>query len=411
MSRRRSPRNRRAPKQWAIRGGLAATAVLVGYLSVSHTLAQVMVRTDPVTAHRLASGDGRITARFATFLSGADATPADRRRADMLARKALLNDALAVQAVSTLSLNAYLRGDVAQTRRLLAYSQKLSRRDLQTQLTAIEEAVARGDVAGALYNYDIALRTNTDSWELLFPVLEAAAIDPTIQAALVARLSRRPIWGDPFIAYTAAHSPDPQATAALLTKLRRAGLNIADGAVAPIINALIEKGALDQAWQYYAAGTPGAVRNSSRDPYFTGRTDAPSLLDWMPINDGSIATSIQRSDAGGVFDFAAPASIGGTLLRQVQLLLPGNYRITGVSSGIEQAVDTLPYWSLTCRKDGKELGRVVVPTSSRAEGRFEGRFVVPAECPVQVLTLIARPSDAVGGVTGQIKRVQLVPVR
>lgn len=408
---RRNPRNRRAPRQWAIRGGLAAAAVIVGYLSVSHTLAQVMVRTDPVTAHRLASGDGRITARLATFLSGADATPADRRRADMLARKALLNDALAVQAVSTLGLNAYLRGDLAQTRRLLAYSQKLSRRDLQTQLTAIEEAAARGDVAGTLYHYDVALRTNTDSWDLLFPVLGAATIDPTIQTALVATLSRRPMWGDSFIAYTAAHSPDPQATAALLTKLRQAGLNIADGARAPIINALIEQGALDQAWRYYAAGTPGAVRNSSRDPYFTGRTDAPSLLDWVPIDDGSIATSIQRGDAGGVFDFAAPASVGGALLRQTQMLSPGNYRITGVSSGIEQAADALPYWSLSCRKDGKEFGQVVVPTSSQAKGQFEGQFVVPAECPVQVLTLIARPSDAIGGVTGQIRRVQLVPAR
>lgn len=411
MPRRSSSRNRRTPKQWAIRVGLAATTVIAGYFSVSHTLAQVVVRTDPVTAYRLASGDGGITARLATFLSGVDATSANRRRADTLARKALLNDALAVQAVSTLSLNAYLRGDVAQTRRLLAYSQKLSRRDLQTQLTAIEEAVARGDVAGTLYHYDVALRTNTDSWELLFPVLGGAATDPAVQAALVARLARRPMWGDSFITYTATHSPDPQATAALLTKLRRAGLTIADGARAPIINALIEQGALDQAWRYYAAGTPGAVRNGSRDPYFTSRTDAPSLLDWMPINDGSIATSIQRGDAGGVFDFAAPASVGGALLRQIQMLSPGNYRITGVSSGIEQAADALPYWSLSCRKDGKEFGRVVVPMSSQAEGRFEGRFVVPAGCPVQVLTMIARPSDAIGGVTGQIRRVQLVPAQ
>lgn len=411
MPRRISPRVRRSSRQWAIRGGLAAAAMAVGYFSVVHTLAQVVAFNNPALAHSLAPSDGRIAAKLAASLSGPDATSADRGRADTLARAALSDDALAVQAVSTLGIDAQLRGNSAQAQRLFAYSQKLSRRDLQTQLWAIEVAVARSDVAGALHHYDIALRTSTDSWELLFSVLGKATTNPVIRAALVSTLSQRPIWGASFIAYNAAHSPNPEATAALFTELRQVGLSIADGARAPIINALIERGALDQAWRYYATGRSNAVRNSSRDPYFTGRTEAASMLDWVAVDDGSIASSIQRGDAGGVFDFAAPASVGGALLRQVQLLLPGNYRITGLSSGIEQAADALPYWSLSCRKDDKELGRVVVPVSSQAQGRFEGRFVVPSGCPVQVLTLIARPSDAVGGVTGQIRRVQLVPAR
>lgn len=411
MPRRSSSQVRRSPAQWASRGGLAAAAAAIGCFSVAHTLAQVVARDKPAMAHRLAPGDGRIAARLAAFLSGADAKSADRGRADKLARGALLDDALAVQAVSTLGINAELRGNSAQAQRLFAYSQKLSRRDLQTQLWAIEAAVARGDIAGALHHYDVALRTSTDSWELLFPVLGEATTDPAIRAALVGTLSQRPIWGDPFITYTAARSPDPQATAALLTDLRRTGFSIPDGARAPIINALIEQGALEEAWRFYVAGNPGAVRYSSRDPRFTNSTDAPSLLDWVPIDDGSITTSIQRDKTGGVFDFAAPATVGGALLRQVQLLSPGSYRITGVSSGIEQAAVALPYWSLSCRKDGKELGRVVVPMSSQAEGQFDGRFIVPTGCPVQVLTLIARPSDAIGGVTGQIRRVQLVQIR
>src|SRR3546814_1290750 len=74
--------------------------------------------------------------------------------------------------------DAFARGDQAKGERLLAYSQKLSRRDLRTQLMAIELAVAQGDISGALRHYDIALRTKKNAPELLFPVLTSALPDP-----------------------------------------------------------------------------------------------------------------------------------------------------------------------------------------------------------------------------------------
>lgn len=129
------------------------------------------------------------------------------------------------------------------------------------------------------------------------------------------------------------------------------------------------------------------------------------------IDDGSMAASILSAGEGGVFDFAAPPGVGGALLRQAQLLPPGRYRIDGVSGGIEQDAHALPYWVLSCRRDGRELGRVTVPASNRSGGRFGGELVVPAGCPAQLLTLVARPSELVGGSVGRIERVQLGPVR
>ena len=96
------------------------------------------------------------------------------------------------------------------------------------------------------------------------------------------------------------------------------------------------------------------------------------------------------------------------MLTQVQVLPPGAYRLVGRSSGLDQPEASRPYWALTCR-DGRELGRVAVPNSAQAEGQFAGELRVPAGCPVQVLALIARPSDDVSGVSGQIDAAQLVP--
>lgn len=408
---RRSALARRTRKEWAVRGALALLAAVLGYVSVIHTAAAVAARRNAELAHRLAPGNGAIAARLALSLAGVEATTTDRQRADVLARRALLRDATAVPAVVTLGVNAEIRGERAKARRLFAYSQALSRRDLQTQFWAIEDAVGRDDVAEVLRHYDIALRTSVAGSGILFPLLATAASDPAVRSGLIKILAARPNWSESFIGYVAGNGPDPRSTAALFLGLRHVGVAVPKTTLAPLVNALVAGGFMDDAWRYYASATPGVDRSSSRDPEFAFGMDTPSLFDWVPINDGTVTTSIQRGDESGVFDFAAPASVGGVLLQQLQLLQPGTYRIAGSSSGIEQEESARPYWVLSCRQDGRELGRVPLPNSAEANGRFTGIFTVPPGCPVQTLALVARPSDAVAGLSGQINRVQLTPVR
>lgn len=386
--------------EWGVRGLLAVAALLIGYSSLTRTLAYSTRISDPERAHALSPGDGRITAQAAQALAGVEATSADRAQADRLAQVALLQDPTAVAAVSTLGLDAQLRGDTQRARQLFAYSQTLSRRDIKTQLWAIEDAVGRGDVPGTLIHYDIALQVSRTAPDLLFPVLAGAIADPAIRTALTRTLTRRPAWGDAFLTYVAVKGPDPRATARLLTEVRRVGLTVGGGASAEIINLLVFRNLVDDAWSYYASIRAGVDRRRSRDPGFTG-VDSPTLFDWTPINEGGISSSIQRGEQGGVFAFSASASIGGPLLRQTQLLVPGTYRLQAQGSGIEQPAGSRPYWTLTCL-DGRELGRV-----AQGSGRAEGRFEVPAGCPIQTLALIARPSDMVSGVSGQIDRVRL----
>lgn len=388
-----------------MRLALAAVVAVLGYYSVTFSIAQVVVDSNPELAYRLAPYDGRITAQLSAALSGEDASPEDLARAETLAKRALQQDPTAVAAAATLGIIADGRGDKAAARRYFTYAQKLSRRDLRTQLFMIEDAVDRGDVPAALRQYDITLRVFPAMGELFYPVMASASSDPVIRAEIIKTLAAKPLWGESFIEFLASTGPDPQSTAALFAGLRRAGVAVPERARAGVVNALIVAGQLDAAWSYYAAIRPGADRRRSRDPQFAANNDTPSPLDWTPINDGSgVTTSIQ----GGVFDFAAPASVAGPMLQQLQLLPPGTYRLTGHSVGIEQAPDALPYWTLRCQ-DGRELGRVEVPNSSVAGGNFSGTFSVPAGCPVQTLLLTGRASDAVSGLSGQFDRVELVP--
>lgn len=409
MSRRRGARRSHSPAEWGVRGGLAIGAALLGTMSVAHSLAYMTRAVAPERAHMLAPWDGRITAILSEKLSGPEASDADRRKADQLAREALRQDPTAVAAVATLGIDAQIRGDTAAARQIFSYSEMLSRRDLRTRLWAIEDAVGRGDLPGALHNYDIALRTSRIATDLLFPVLVTAISDGQTRAALVHTLAKRPAWVDQFIAYVSGNGPDARATARLFEALQQRRISQSEGARAALITRLLAQGHVEDAWLYYAALTPGVNRRMSRDPEFVANRTTPSPFDWNPVGDSGIATTIQRGEHGGVFDFSVPPSLGGPLLEQLQVLPPGSYMIEGRSIGINQSDTTLPYWVLHCG-EGRELGRVVMPASSRSNGRFSGRFEVPANCPVQHLALIARPTEQMAGSTGQIDDVRLFPV-
>lgn len=176
---------------------------------------------------------------------------------------------------------------------------------------------------------------------------------------------------------------------------------------AGIVNALVTSNAFEDAWAYYRTMRSSVNRHQSRDPEFSQQLTAPTAFDWTPrMSDAGLTATIERTDTSGVFDFAAPATVGGIVLEQLQLLPPGRYQLGGRSTGIEETPQSAPYWLLVCT-DGRELGRVVLANASKNNGRFEGTFVVDTSCPAQVLRLIVRPTSAVSGVSGQIERVLL----
>lgn len=398
----------RSAREWGGRIAIALGLTLAGYIGLCDSLSHVLRKSNPQRAYLLTLGDGRVTAMQAQALSGVTASLADRAKADELARMALRQDPTAVVAVSALGTNALMRGESARARQLFAFSERLSRRDLQTQLWALEDAVGRGDIPGALRHYDIALRVSNTTAELLFPILEQAIDDPSVRKELVRLLAARPPWGGGFVEHAAAMGVDPRATSDLIAELRRVNVPVAPGPVKDVVNVLVSRGFAEDAWSLYAATHPGSARNRSRDSQFSASLNSPSAFDWTVSDGEGIIATIQSGAQGGLLDFILPASAAGAIARQTQLLPPGTYKLVGRSVGIEQQAESLPYWSLTC-KGGRELGRISVPNSAQNGGQFGGELIVPVDCPVQVLSLTARPSDAAAGVSGQISYLSLSP--
>lgn len=399
----------RSRREWLVRGGLAAITASLGFISVSQSLAFAIHKAAPERAYAISPSDGRIGAQLVEKLLVSPLNQAQWDRVAHTAHKALLSEPLAVSAIVALGMNAQLRGDISAARRLFAHSDAVSRRNLATRLWLIEDAVSREDISGAVHNYDIALRTSNTASQILFPILSAAIADPRISAAVIPILARRPAWAPHFIRYVARSGPEPEVRARFLRSLAKNSIPISEAAQADVVNALVATKAYVEAWDYYLAVRGPLDRRRSRDPGFTSRILAPTAFDWNPVTTNpGVAAAIQRDDRDGQFDFATPPTVGGVLLQQIQLLPPGQYRIQGRSIGIDQMRDAMPYWSLACI-DGPELGRIEIVNSASRATRFAGTVRVGGHCPAQVLRLVARPSNVVTGVTGQIDEISLTP--
>ena len=393
---------------WGMRVALALAIVWGGYWSTTRSLALSVFETDPDRALRLAPGDARMAAALSRQLLLTSPGPRGQRRAAGLAAQALERDPTAVQAAATLGILAEAGGHVAMARRRFAYADLLSRRDLVTRLWLIEDAVRRGSTREALHHYDIALRT-ADVAGVLFPVLSAASSDPKVATELVRVMSGQPAWAEAFTVYAAGHGRDPEGTMRLFRRLQAAHIPVAPAARTALVDSLIRDGRFDAAWDYYATQHPGADRRTSR-PLEMAISDKPrSRLDWISsgAQDG-ISVTMPRA-ANGYLDYLIPPTASGQLVAQLQLLPPGSYRIEGRGRTGGQAGQPGPYWVLRCIPGYRELGRVDAPRPASGTARFAGDFTVPADCPAQLLAMIARAPDDPAGIAGRIDEVFLRP--
>ena len=396
-------------RNWAARAAIALGLSVLGYFCMADSLAYALVGIDPMRAHALAPANGAILGSAAQEefarrpVKDAGSLPAN------LARRALLADPTSAKALTVLGFQAQLRGDTAGAGRLFSYSNQLTRRELRPRMWAIEEAVSRGDIGAALRHYDIALRTSDEGASMLYPTLAAALSQPRIRAELLPILATRPVWRASFLAYAASSRIEPAGAIALLSDGARIGLTPTAEMSANLVDALLSRNKPEAAWEFYRRSRPGARKDHSRDPGFVFNGAYRAKFDWR-VEDAGLGASFVPGPRGGFLDFAVPPGIGGVLVSQAQVLPEGAYRLEGRSRALRQPDRSTPYWTVTC-SDGGQLARFDVADSQNDDGLFSGRFRVPKGCAWQTLSLVARASDDIVGVTGQIEYVAVRPVR
>ena len=364
----------------------AVGAILVAALAFADAAAAVTARADAGTTASLWPNDPRALTRQAEALIAGD-PPRSPARAAALARRSLALAALQPRALRIVGTATEIGGDERDASRQILLAERLSRRDLLTQLWGIEHAVSRGEVAAVLRHYDIALRTEPDSEQLLFPVLAGALGEPAIRRGFRPYLGRQPVWLQPFLEYAADRGSDPQGLAMLLAAPARGTAARSDLISSKLLTRLLPGGDLASAIGF-ARSDPAYRPGLERDATLGPATMGPSLrpLTWAP-QEGNGVFARADTAAATLHVFADPGA-AGEVLQRFLALAPGRY-VLATSHRFASAGDgATASWRISCLRDGHFVAQWTGrdPLAARRP-RTQQEVVLPDGCDRQYVTL------------------------
>lgn len=382
--------------------GLVLGLLVLAWQAVSFGLGLTLRRASPALAAQFAPGNALVLGRLAQ-----DQLKSRSPVALETARRALRRDPTSAAAAGALSMMYARQGDARRSAAVLDYSEMLSRRDLPTQLWAIEMAVQRNDIPGALRHYDVALRVGKAMPTLLFPVLTSAAADPAIRAPLARMLARGTPWKDSFLDYMTARSNDIRPPTHLLSTIYALGGKVGDGPASIVIQRLAEAGDISAAWLLYQRANPGISRAGLRNGGFNLSPALPTVFDWRVEDSGDARAEILRVGRDGELHFEARVGAGSTVASQRLLLPAGRYRLGFSVRAADRGALGASRIEVTCIPSGLRLAEV------RLDGAVNGRGSVPLAvgpaCPSQSIVLVAQSATMDSGVDAALDDVSIRP--
>lgn len=337
-------------------------------------------------------------------------------RAAAVARDSLRQQAIGPAPFRLLALHHLARREPRRASAFAAFSERLSRRDLMTQLFLIEEAVQANDTRGALSHYDKALRINDGAKTLLFPVLSAAISDAAIRQAVVPYVQGRAPWARYFVhAVIQDGDGGPRRAAALLIAARAGRQADLIEAEAPVLfERLVEQNefALAERLFLQVPGTsPQTLRTVGLMPATTSGPFGP--LSWTTTNTGSVSAAFEGGDGGrrAVRLFASSGE-SGVFLRRVLKLPPGSYRLAESRTLTAGGPPGRVFWEMKCGV-GRNLAPIWQSPSAPIAYRVSNAPgpTIPTNCPYQVLELKFYAGDGQQGLELLINSFDLVPAR
>lgn len=396
-----------APK----RGRVFARFVLVSVALVAATavlrfgVATSLSRHDPIEAAQIAPNDAAIAVAAARALSGKD-TVHQSRDVRRLIDVALARDVTDPTSIEFKSLQSGADGNHRREARLFSLSDRVSRRSLPTRLWLIQHAVDRGDLVGALKNFNIALRTSTDAPAVLFPVLARASNDPTLAMPIAQLLDQPSDWRLPFLHYAITDGDAAAGIAAIVLRIRNRTWmteNEFDGA---LVAELVTEGLFTQASAVQDSFHPVPARNALvRDSSFADSTTRYPF-GWLFEQKGDIGAERSRIAGRTALTYQSLPGGVGPVGTQLLLLQPGSYRLKIRTASPPTDLTAPPLWTLTCAGDqGAQIALLNQPPARDSEASAD--FTVKPECVAQYLVLYLRESDVPAGQTGAISAVSI----
>jgi hypothetical protein len=379
--------------------GIAGVALLLSAAVLSITAAGVFRELSPSVALTFAPWDPRASARLAQqSLLDPDARRSLETIADR-ARSAVEGDPLATEGVTTLAMVADLQGQRARAAGIFSYAERLSRREVETQMWLIEYNVQRNDIRGALTHYNVVLSTSPDARPALMAILISASSHPDIAAEVNRVLLARPNWKLDFLTRFTFLGHDPAALAAVSRQVLDPAIPEERDVLVRVLTRYVALGAYDQAWETYhdAMGTaPGdPLQLLLRNGNFAHDPGLPPF-DWSyPANASLVPERRPRQGANYAFALYLPASHDGDveMASQAAKLAEGTYQLQAVvgDDASPPAESSRPFLRVSCvGEPQRELVTADFPPAQSNGQMMQAHFVVPAGCAFQRVSIWVR---------------------
>jgi hypothetical protein len=325
------------------------------------------------------------------------------------ARRSLSAFALNPDALRLLAMSEGVEGAKID-KRLLALSDRVSRRDLGTQMLRIREGAQSGDLQMVLDAYNKALTTKESSWEILFPPLTEILKVPEGRQEFSYFLDKNPPWLSPFFHFALNRIDNPQDYFDILIAGDR--LRELDGN-AGIQNVLVNSLAAHNRWDmarraflYQDRGSSRALISVGVGPETLGNGE--NTLYWFfPEATGRNAVPI----GSRYLSVSAEPGHVGTVAQKILYLAPGTYQLATKmdQSGGQDRIGIT--WTVQCLSTRSGSASDLTLSRRASDDGLLDTFTVPGNC--DALRLLLNASGAASGLTGSelvIEEIALQPV-
>ena len=383
--------------------GLWAAAATIGR-AVSHRLAlddpRLALRWRPDNPEARTTLSSRL---LGPVLAGTVRSSPERARtldsALVEARRALAGAPMEALALRNIGLVYAARNDTAAAERVMTRAGLHGLRDVATDGWLLRDALARRDLSAAVAWLDALLRTEPNLTPRLMPVLGAMASQPEAIDRLVRHLAARPPWRSQALLYLSTNQPST--LLAVYRGLQRTGAApIGDEATATF-SALVDRGLYAEAHVLWIAQADAATIKSHLSPYdgnFEGRSGSPPF-NWQLFHPPGTEIRLDRADVGATPELLVdyPADTRTLAARQLLILPPGAYALSGRYRIIAPVSGVSLSWTVQCLNAPATLATVRQKGDQAAGWQgFAARFVVPAGCGAQWLSLEGLTGDGFG---------------
>lgn len=328
-----------------------------------------------------------------------------RNAVRVLRHNPLEADVVRVAALASVGMGA----DLQTVRVRMHLSERVSGRDLATQMWLLEDAVMQGKVPEVLQHYDRALSVHPRSQAQLYPVLAGAISDRNIRLALAPYIRANRPWAYDYAGYAVDKAEDSADVADLLML---SGGSRAVPKNRPLETMMLVKlvtdARIDVAVRYARSMVPaGKGQAVMTDFRLSEPTMDPDLrpFTWSTTEDLSIRSTFDRSEG---LTAVAGGGIGGVAADRVMVLQPGRWRFAQKVSLPRLSPMMDATWTAAClTPEGPRTVWTQAIPQHPGDQSYQSMLYIPPGCLATRFRLTVRGADVQEDSTISIRSVAL----